>query len=245
MPDFISDTLMHWTGRNKPEDQAFDIIRRIVESRKLLLTYCPNYTDLPEKLATKTQMVCFTDIPLSLSREHCESFGEFGVGFNKKRMMAYGANPVLYTTDEMRNKVHAFISLVKKLHSEEVDRESRSQGDRYQFTSEQFWALFDMMGLTQEYSYDDDRINYYQREWRISYNALIMGHVKGGGPQTIPGQGAMFGRIPNTDKFACSMLFDVGDIDYLVVPEAFRDRAALLANPIGCPVKIYEQEVNR
>ena len=32
-------------------------------------------------------MVCFTDLPLHLSEEHCDDFGKFGIGFNKDKFI--------------------------------------------------------------------------------------------------------------------------------------------------------------
>ena len=40
MPDFISNTLTHWVGRGKADEVSFDIIKQIIATRKLLLTYC-------------------------------------------------------------------------------------------------------------------------------------------------------------------------------------------------------------
>ena len=30
MPDFISNTLTHWTGRDKPDKEGFEIIEKII-----------------------------------------------------------------------------------------------------------------------------------------------------------------------------------------------------------------------
>lgn len=250
MPDFISNTLTHWTGRNKTDEEAFAIVEQIIKTRKLLLTYCPNYPRLPENRQLKTMMICFTDIPLNLSREQCERFGKFGVGFSKEVMIRYGANPVLYTTREMNEKVEKFISLIGRLQSEEVDREWRDAtlnddvGDRYQFTSEQFYAMAELAGFMQNYQYSNTSIDYYQREWRINYETLPK--AIGMEPQVNPGQGAIHGSIGEgaRRKVACSMLYDLNDIDYLVVPRAFQARAQQLVDGLRAEVKIYEDEIN-
>ena len=39
-------------------------------------------------------MVCFTDIPLHLSQEHCGIYGKFAIAFKKSNFIKYGANPV-------------------------------------------------------------------------------------------------------------------------------------------------------
>ncbi len=250
MPGFISNTLTHWTGRDKTDEVAFDIIKKIISTKKMLLTFCPNYPRLPENLQLKTMMICFTDIPLNLSREQCERFGKFGIGFSKEVMMGYGANPVLYTTREMNEKVETFISLIGRLQSEEVDREWKDAtlnydfGDRYQFTSEQFYSLVELAGFMQNYQYSERSVDYYQREWRINYATLPI--AIGEQPQIIPGQGAIYGSIGegNRKKIACSMLYDLNDIDYIIVPRNFYQQALELVNGLRADVKIYEDEVN-
>lgn len=249
MPEFISNTLTHWTGRDKPDAEAFGIIEKIINTRKLLLTYCPNYPRLPENRQIKTMMVCFTDIPLHLSQEHCARFGKFGIGFSKNKMIQYGANPVLYTTREMNERVEKFISLIGRLQSEEVDREWRDAtlnddvGDRYQFSSEQFFAMFELAGFMQNYQYSDTSIDYYQREWRINYETLPK--ALGMEPQDTPGQGAIHGSIGEgkRKRTACSMLIDLGDIDYIVAPREYELQARNLTNGLRAEVKVYEDEV--
>lgn len=248
-PIFISDTLTHWTGRNKSEEAAFSILEKIISTKKLLLTFCPNYPKLIADRQLETMMVCFTDIPLHLSKVHCERFGKFGIGFSKSVMMGYGANPVLYTTNEMNQRVESFISLVHRLYKEEIDREWRDstlngdEGDRYQFTSDQFFAMSELVGFMQNYQYSDNSIDYYQREWRINYATLPQ--VSGVDIQVVPGQGAMDGYIGEDLKFklANSMLFDLNDIDYVVVPYSYKEKAERLISGIEAQVKIYEEEV--
>lgn len=249
MPEFISNTLTHWTGRNKPDNVAFEIIEKIINSKKLLLTYCPNYPMLTDYTQLKTMMVCFTDIPLHLSQEHCALFGMFGIGFSKEKMIQYGANPVLYTTREMNERVEKFISLISRLQSEEVDREWRDAtqnddiGDRYQFTSEQYFAMFELAGFMQNYQYSDTSIDYYQREWRINYETLPK--AIGMEIQDTPGQAAISGSIgtSNQQRIYCSMLIDLDDIDFIVVPRAYGDQARNMTDSLRAEVKIYEDEV--
>jgi hypothetical protein len=249
MPDFISNTLTHWSGRNKPEADAFEIIENIVNTKKLLLNYCPSYPNFPEALRLRIMMICFTDLPLNLSQEQCERFGKFGIGFSKEKMIDYGANPVLYTTSTMNEKVENFISLIGRLQGEEVDREWRDAtlnddvGDRYQFSSEQLYALVEIAGFMQNYQYNDNSVDYYQREWRINYETLPKAI---GGENLNPGEGAIHGNIGEGDntRIACSMRFDLDDIDFIVVPREFQDQAEQLVIGLRAEVRIYEDEVN-
>jgi hypothetical protein len=175
--------------------------------------------------------------------------GNSGIGFSKGKMIQYGANPVLYTTREMNERVETFISLISRLQSEEVDRAWRDAtlnddiGDRYQFTSEQFYSMFELAGFMQNYQYSDTSVDYYQREWRINYETLPK--ALGIEPQVNPGQGAIHGSIGQgaSRRTACSMLFDLNDIDYIVVPKDYEEQAMLLVNGLRADVKVYEDEV--
>jgi hypothetical protein len=193
--------------------------------------------------------VCFTDIPLILSAEHCKGFGHFGIGFSKERMMSYGANPVLYTTPEMNERVEKYIELFGRLQGEEVDREWRDAtlnddvGDRYQFSTEQFYAMSELAGFMQNYKYNDESVDYYQREWRI--NEQTLPRVFGGKEQTIPGQGAIYGAIGKGDRkrITYSMMYDLNDIDFIVVPREYALQAEELVKNLRAVVKIYENNV--
>lgn len=250
MPEFISNTLTHWTSRDKPDARSFEIIKEILKSKKLLLQYCPNYPNLPDNRQLRTMMVCFTDIPLKFSAEHCMRFGRFGIGFSKERMMSYGANPVLYTTPEMNERVENYISLIGRLQGEETDRPWRDAnlnndiGDRYQFSSEQFDAMSELAGLMQNYKYSDESVDYNQREWRIIDQTLP--RVSSGDEQIIPGQCAIHGSIGEgvRRRTVCSMLFDLNDIDYIVVPREYSQQAETLVGNFRAEVKIYEDNVD-
>lgn len=239
MRSYINNSLVHWTGRGKSDDEAFSILEKIINSRILLLSYCPNYTKLPESVATKTMMVCFTDLPLNLSAEHCKDFGCFGIGFSKEQMIIYGANPVLYTTKIQSERMKVFTNLLVKFAEFEKDREwKESPEEPYQFTTTEFEKFLEISGFLQEYEYDINRINYFQREWRINYQTLPI--TPGNSPQK-PGDGGIHGMVGN--KIMCEMLFAKEDVNYIVVKRDFEVRGRQLASTIGCELKIYEDEV--
>ncbi len=60
--DYVSNELIHWTGRDKTDDQAFEVLHIICQERVLRLSYCPNY--VRPDFRPQSAMVCFTDIPL-------------------------------------------------------------------------------------------------------------------------------------------------------------------------------------
>jgi hypothetical protein len=236
--DYINDTLVHWTGRAKDENASFEILKSIVTKQLLWLTPAPNFgSTISQK---ETMMACFTDIPLKYSKDHCFLFGKFGIGFNKNKFIEYGANPVLYLTPTHNTRINEVNSLINRLLRENVDREWREQVDRYQFTEDQLYSLFELFGFYQEYRYNDNHINYYQREWRIVYDTLSS---KSGGDPIVPGQSGMRGIV--SGKMRCEMKFALEDIEYLILPKAYCKRKNEILEVVNCKVKIYEVEVER
>ena len=236
MKDYINNTLVHWTGREKDDDSAFDVLKSIVNNQMLWLTPAPNFgSTIPEK---ETMMICFTDIPLKFSKEHCSLFGKFGVGFKKENFINYGANPVQYLTSVHNNRISEVNTLINELLQKNVDREWKKEMEKYQFSEEQLYSLLELFGFTQEYKYNNNHINYYQREWRIDYQTLT---PKIGGNPTIPGQSGLRGNI--SGKFRCEMKFAIEDIDYIVLPKSHYKRRNEILDNVNCEVKIYEVEV--
>ncbi len=234
MNNYINNTLVHWTGRKKLDEDAFAILVNIVNERKLYLSYCPNYADSPIS-SYKTMMACFTDLPLKYSGDFLSMFGKFGIGFSKDAMIKYGANPVFYTTVSHQGRIIETAGLIQKLLREEVDREWKEGEERYQFNSKQLYSLLEVFGFSQEYSYKENHINYYQREWRICYETLPF---EAGRPAEKPGNGGIRGNVGG--KIMCEMMFAAEDVDYLIVPLKFWNRARKLARLLGCKVMIYE-----
>jgi len=242
MKNYISETLVHWTGRGKTDDKSFEILKSIVLNQILYLSYCPNYgtpTTTPQMRDSitdrKTMMICFTDLPLRYSNEFCTKFGKFGVGFNKDVMMKYGANPVLYTTSKHLDRISEINKLINNLLSKEVDREWKGEIESYQFTSDQLYSLFEVFGFTQEYAYKDRDNNYYQREWRLNYETLPF--ESGKGAEKV-GNGGMHGMV--NGKFMCEMKFAIEDIDYIIVPKSYYRKCSELTNIPKEKIKIYE-----
>lgn len=245
MDKYISNTLIHWTGRNKSSDDAFEILKKVISNQIIYLSYCPNYaTPLSSDVLStrngindrKTMMVCFTDLPLEYSKDFCSKFGTFGIGFKKENMIKYGANPVLYTTNQHLDRMKEISGLIGNLLAKEVDREWRSEGEPYWFTTEQIYALNEVFGFTQEYMYKDRDNNYYQREWRINYDTLPF--ESGNGAVKV-GYGGMRGIVGG--KFMCEMKFSLDDIDYLIIPEKYISRKDEFN--INIPILIYEEVV--
>jgi hypothetical protein len=201
--------------------------------------YCPTY--VREEFKRDAAMVCFTDIPLWESAAHCARFGHCGIAFHKQALIAYGANPVFYTTKAHFERVVEISKLLDRMVDLEADREWRSEAEPYTFTEDQTLALLETLCFLQEYGYrgreDDEAINYTQREWRLAFRALPFA---GEGKTQEPGMSCFYIR---GSKSYPNVAFGSSDVSYLVVPREFRSEAESLAADLGCGLRIFEDEV--
>lgn len=237
---YINSSLIHWTGRAKDQDAACSILENICREQILRLTYCPTYVQ--GNFRPRVAMACFTDIPIEHSHEHCAKFGQFGLAFDKKKMIEYGANPVLYTTGRHLDRVRKLSCLLERMKDLEKDREWRSEVEPYNFAEDETFALLEVLGLLQEYSYknDDgtDYVTYLQREWRLTFEVLPFA---GGTTEHTPGSSCFYIRDETTYSV---FKFDKSDVEYIIAPAAYKDRASDAASILGCNLRIYEVEVN-
>ncbi|HHT9106822.1 MAG TPA: abortive infection system antitoxin AbiGi family protein [Candidatus Wujingus californicus] len=158
---YISDYLTHWTGRDKSDKDAFKILKSIVSKKRLLLKYNPHFNLNSLGTTANLKMTCFTDIPLYLAREHCKSYGEFGISFKRNNLGKYGANPVFYMTEERRKdttKIYDFICNQVKGIDPKIPENIQGSLERF-------------FGFVQDYSLEGEFL-YYEREWRILENNL-------------------------------------------------------------------------
>ena len=237
--NYVNSCLVHWTGRGKENGAAFSILENICQEQVLRLSHCPTYVQ-PD-LQSRVAMVCFTDIPLEHSHEHCSKFGQFGLGFKKSSMIAYGANPVLYTTGLHLERIRHIDGLLARMKDLEKDREWRSEIEHYKFTEDETAALLEVLGLLQEYSYKNadgsDYLTYYQREWRLTFDVLPFAS---GMTAHTPGKSCFYVRDGQSHPI---FKFETNDVEYIVVPGAYEKRARTPAGILGCNLKIYEDEV--
>lgn len=155
--------------------------------------------------------------------------------------MAYGANPVLYTTKQHFNRILSLADLQDKMVDLEKDREWKEPRDAYSFSEDETWALLQMLSFLQDYAYkgrdDEDAINYMQREWRLTFNSLPFAS---GDEEQRPGMSCFYVR--NGQNYL-TVAFSNEDVAYLIVPRTFETDARAIANDLGCEIKIYEDEV--
>ena len=238
---YINNCLTHWTGRNVDENDAFLILKSICEEKILRLSFCPNYVQTDYK--PTSQMVCFTEIPLEFSAEHCGIFGKFGIGFDKQNLINYGANPVFYTTKAHLERIKKLSVLLSSMRELEKDREWKEDSQPFSFSEQQTIALNEVTDFLQEYSYKNEDykeyITYYQREWRISFKTLPLAN---GDTVQTPGMGSFYMKEGITYPI---FLFDRVDVKYIIVPRLFKNKARPLAQQLQCDLKIYENEVKQ
>lgn len=236
---YISNELVHWTGRKQTDQNAMNALTSICDEKILRLSYCPNYVH--EEYKPESAMVCFTDIPLRFAKEHCSMFGKFGIGFNKQRMIGYGANPALYTTGKHFDRIKKLADLLARMEDLEKDREWREEENQYPFSTDETLAFQEITDFLQEYSYKNndfaDYTTYYQREWRLTFRSLPF---SGGAKMHDAGTNCFYirdGKSYSIFKFANE------DVEFIVVPLRYWLRGKKLAKKMGCKLKIYEISV--
>jgi len=239
MRKYLSNTLVHWTGRGKNDSSAMKSLSTICNEEILRLTFCPNYVS--QSYNPETAMVCFTDIPLWNAKEHCKKFGKFGIGFKRNKMIEYGANPALYTTEKHFKRILHLSSLLSKMIDLEKDREWKQEEEPYFFNEDETVAFQEMLEFLQEYSYENqdqlDYVTYYQREWRIAFKSLPFA---GGNTVQQPGMSCFY--IVDGKSYS-NFKFKKTDINFIVLPFKYWREGRKLSKKLNCKLKIYEFSV--
>jgi hypothetical protein len=232
----MNDTMLHFTGRNKDDQQAFSALESICKSEELWLSFCPIFSK--EEWQKEIAMACFSDILVSEAKSHSEAFGKFAIGFNKHRLIRYGANPVFYTTSKHYNKIKCQLALLDRMKDLEKDREWKECTEPFHFTEDETFSLLIVSGLLQEYSYkqNDNKLNYSQREWRITFNSLPFA---GQNKKLCPGMSSF---TKEDGKSVRILKLHPEDIEFIVIPKSFEESGKELAKSISKPYKIFEIE---
>ncbi|MCX7507651.1 abortive infection system antitoxin AbiGi family protein [Delftia tsuruhatensis] len=209
--------LLHFTGRGRTDQDAYCILKIIINTSELLMSHCPTFGH--EKFERKFMMACLADPEKVDIVKHQQLFGKFAVAFNRDSMMKYGANPVLYITSENLVHIESQIKLLEKLEDLNRDRGWREDFEPYQFTEDEFLSFYFTTGLSQEMQYKGEKDNYFQSEWRILYHP---DRFLGDGKEYIPG---MIRPSSLNGKHVGYLKFCNQDISYILVPREFVDQA--------------------
>ena len=181
-------------------------------------------------------MVCFTDVPLARSHEHCEKYGRFGIAFNKRKLMNVGAQPVFYATHASNKDMdRIFIFLEEQLDVPSIDQETFRALHRHFYFIQSYWDV----------NKEELKAYYYEREWRL-------------GAQNLPTLEEL--NRPNA-KFKCIeegyppyqgkriirggneyFKFEKEDVAFLIAPESKKSE---IINPNQIPIIAYESLVKK
>lgn len=118
MRNYRTKSLFHYT-------QKLDSIVHIIETRCL----CPNYCgeDLSTTLYPNTEigipMICFCDIPVSLSNFFVKYYGKYAIGFRKEWGIQNKCNPIQYINNE---KIIDGMLFYRKMSKEYLDSSNSS-----------------------------------------------------------------------------------------------------------------------
>jgi hypothetical protein len=229
---YISDYLIHWTGK-EDDARGAETLSIIASSCELLLSYnrihvFDWYHEIREK------MVCFTDVPLRHSADHCKRYGRFGIAFHKLKLMNVGAQPVFYVSHAAKRDMDT----VFKFLQEQIQCTTLPP-DVFRVLHRHFY----FMQRLSDGRADDHDTYYYEREWRLGAQSLPT-------PEELDrpnakyycqqeGYGTYIGRrIVREDKEYFS--FDTEDVAFLVVPTSWE---SYIKNPHKFPVWAFERLV--
>ena len=233
---YISDYLIHWTGKDGDEKGA-EVLSIIASTCQLLLSYNRLHIfDIYNEIHVK--MVCFTDVPLSHSIQHCRRYGRFGIAFHKLKLMNAGAQPVFYASHTCQSDINVIFKFLQ-------DQEMNMTIDPILFH-----ALHRHFYFIKQLS--DDRADckdtfYYEREWRLGEQQIIPPEkldrpnaeyrcLQEGYPPYLYATGRL---VRDGEKVYFG--FDKEDVAFLVAPRDWQDK---IKNPRQFPIYTYEEMAN-
>jgi hypothetical protein len=224
---YISDYLIHWTGK-KGDEHGARVLSIIAETLQLRLS--PNHLFLLDwSHAIHAKMVCFTDVPLCHSKEHCGRYGRFGIAFQKMALMNHGAQPVFYASHTCKRDMNTIFRFLQE------------QMQSPTLSSEVFKALQRHFYFIKSFS--DGPANsrdafYYEREWRLGEQTLATKEdefrtEREGYPLPYAGE-----LVKNGDE--AYFRFEKEWVAFLVVPQFFQSK---INNPHEFQIEPYENLV--
>jgi hypothetical protein len=230
---YISDYLIHWTGKDSDANGAA-LLSIIASTCKLLLSYNRLHIfDIYHEIHEK--MVCFTDVPLAHSAQHCQRYGRFGIAFHKLKLMNVGAQPVFYASHSCKRDM------------DEIFEFLQGQVKNTTIDPALFRALHRHFYFIQRLSdnlADRKDTFYYEREWRLGEQTLIP-------PEKLDRPNAKYwcqeeGYPPYTGRLVRDgnnlyFDFDKEYVAFLISPKDWQNK---IKNPHQFFIQIYEEMVN-
>lgn len=232
---YVSKYLIHWTGK----DKGFDNLLSILTENRLrfgenvfaqlgLSTVTADVTD---------HMICFTDVPIRYSRDHCKTYGEFGIAFEKKYLARLGAQPVFYYTPSTERDLKEVMRFTIEPGDATVPREVMKALRRLLYFSQPYCKDY-----KDENSYSSPNSSYYEREWRLGLQQFDENYGEDGvaSRRYAAGDPLPSGKAVKDDKY-WYFPFSESDISFVVLPRKKTDDLRRVL-PVSRPLKILELE---
>lgn len=202
MQRYVSDELTHFVGRSfrsqyNAHERQFELLVRILKSGRLGKNLDASVDFRQDKSFShneyyRSNVVCFSDIPVPDLGIHMGKFSCFGLAFHKLFLIGNGANPVYYVArnsriqtlgggmesqgqffEEKHQKLWAFYHEFVKENprdggGDELGKPGVQVKEMFEFLVYHFFSFvkFYDEGLPP----DDDRNYYMEREWRVFGN---------------------------------------------------------------------------
>lgn len=228
-PEHINQYLTHWTGRNKNDEAAFEILTKIVET--LELKFNSNTISFPSAhTAISNMMICFTDTPIKQSAEHCSRYNSFGLSFNKNEFIEYGANPVLYLTDNRSN------------HQEFLTKIRYDKNREHNLIS---WIGSVLQPYDSKILASKNSAEFNEREWRIvrvlPFHWLNRAIAAQGSFDEYRFKGAIRREQKGNDinKEDFFLKFDAKTIENIIVPKHYENKGKELIDKVGLKCDLF------
>ena len=215
--------------------EAIEVLKLIFEKRLLRLSKCSTGAKIDKTFDNhhSDYIACFTDIPLNLSKKHCELFGQVGISFKKSSMIQYGANPpVFYYMGHLGGSISAFADCVFD-YLTDLPKSNETDIDYTEYV-----ALRRLLSYLQTYDYHENdhsaNPNYYQREWRIVFDGVNIANNL-----SIIESGQYFFDSINDYVYLC---FDYSDVESIIFPEKFIQELNNMVN-FKCHIQFHAYEI--
>jgi len=198
-----TNSIIHYT-------QTFGTLTSILKEG-FKIKYCNEVLNLKnESSAAAHPMISFCDIPLSDSKQHFNTYGQYGIGLTKAWAMKNGVNPVLYI-DKDSLFADSLLELIKER------RKATSN-----LTREQKKIILQIKSYAKNYSgrlvRGKQRYNNYkfydEREWRLVPSPANINNAS----FSITSKDYLSDKDFYNDKIsACRISFETTDISYIIV----------------------------
>lgn len=210
---YVSNYLIHWTGRKDDSSGLNNLLSILRDNRlKFGIREILEVGLETKKAAVELEMVCFTDVPIRHSYDHCKKYGRFGIAFEKKYLADNGAQPVFYYTPLVEQDVKKVIRFMLE------DGEASVPLDIFKALQRHFC-------FSQPYSgggMDSPHASYYEREWRLCTPYLDENYGQDGviSKRLLEGEPMPLGKLEE-DHNGSFFPFKEADISFVVVPSDY------------------------